>query len=103
MRKTRGKAKHSRYIKNRDWLLKRDYGISLEQWDELMLLQGGMCAICEKEFMDQLPQTDHNHRTGKVRGLLCTRCNAWMAVVDRPLWFSKAEKYKKNPPSEGVL
>jgi hypothetical protein len=54
------------------------YGISLEQYDDLWIEQAGMCAICHttnplgagKEFA-----VDHDHATGKVRGLLCQLCN----------------------------
>lgn len=59
------------------------YGISLEEFYELQRKQKNVCAICGK------PETrgkkrlcvDHNHTTGKVRGLLCSQCNvaiAWM-------------------------
>lgn len=48
------------------------YGMTLEQWDEMMLNQGGMCAMCNEE---RRLGVDHNHATGKVRALLCLGCN----------------------------
>ncbi len=48
----------------------------LEQVDFIKMFdeQGGKCAICERVFRSS-PHTDHNHRTGQVRGLLCYTCN----------------------------
>lgn len=57
--------------------LKKHYGLSLAQYNEMYLLQGGKCAICsqpEASFKRKL-HVDHNHSTGQVRGLLCTQCN----------------------------
>ncbi len=53
--------------------LKRKYGISLEAYHALIGLQGNRCAICS-DVMAPI-HVDHNHRTGKVRGLLCRTCN----------------------------
>ena|SRR5579859_2997989 len=57
--------------------LKRIYGITPEQYDELLKKQNGRCAICdrhESEFKVRLA-IDHNHATGEIRGLTCTYCN----------------------------
>lgn len=57
--------------------LKRTYGISLEQYDELLEKQHHCCAICDRhedEFKTRLA-VDHNHKTGEIRGLLCNYCN----------------------------
>lgn len=54
----------------------RAYGLTLDDYDKLLALQGGVCAIClcppkpGKAF-----NVDHCHETGAVRGLLCFRCN----------------------------
>lgn len=54
--------------------LRRSYGLSATQYRALFLSQNGVCAICALP-----PKTilcvDHNHETGKVRGLLCKACN----------------------------
>lgn len=50
------------------------YGLSSEQYAYMLILQGGLCSICSSE-LGQRPQVDHNHLTGKVRGLLCRNCN----------------------------
>lgn len=53
------------------------YGLTIEKYKTLLKLQGGVCAICkgkEKTKRGYL-HVDHNHETGKVRGLLCQNCN----------------------------
>ncbi len=52
--------------------LKYKYGMTIEQWDEMFLRQGGRCAICEEATELQV---DHCHDSGRVRELLCRRCN----------------------------
>lgn len=52
--------------------LKRYYGISLQEYDDMFTSQNGQCAICKEK--DTLV-VDHNHETGKVRELLCKKCN----------------------------
>lgn len=61
--------------------LKQNYGITLEQYNQMFAEQKGLCAICgEKETtknqykLRQL-SVDHNHITGQVRSLLCSNCN----------------------------
>lgn len=63
--------------------LKMKYGLTLEQFDALLLTQGGTCAICQsadpksKNGASRPGQfhVDHDHTTGAVRGLLCSPCN----------------------------
>jgi len=52
------------------------YGISWPEYQLRLALQNGVCAICRKEPKRRLLFVDHCHKTGKVRGLLCTKCNA---------------------------
>jgi hypothetical protein len=55
------------------------YGLTSAQYDELLKLQDGCCAICKSTHpnTDRIKYfpVDHNHETGKNRGLLCSRCN----------------------------
>lgn len=62
-----------RLVKKRYGAKLRIYGISGEEYDKLFKEQDGLCAICHEEPANAI---DHNHETGKVRALLCTRCNA---------------------------
>ena len=54
--------------------LVRKYGITCADYDRMFSAQRGACAICSKT-QDRAFDVDHDHKTGKVRGLLCTSCN----------------------------
>ena len=54
------------------------YGLTVEQYDTMLLEQNGVCAIClnpEKSSSKTFLSIDHDHKTGKIRGLLCDNCN----------------------------
>ena len=53
----------------------RRYGLSLEQYLNLIEEHDNRCAICGNECKDSRPCVDHDHKTGKVRGILCPLCN----------------------------
>lgn len=55
------------------WRVKREYGLEPEEYLEILEKQKGVCAIC-KTKKDELC-VDHDHVTGKVRGMLCKNCN----------------------------
>ena len=63
----------------------RKYGILPERFAELMATQGERCATCRKPFdwgdKQTKPHIDHCHGTGKVRGILCNRCNTVLGLV----------------------
>ena len=60
----------------RKWKLKKKYGMTLEQYDELFAQQDGRCGACgEEERLEGPLSIDHDHTTGIVRGLLCRSCN----------------------------
>lgn len=67
--------KNKRSIKNSQ--LKKKYGISLEDYESMYDLQAGKCAICCKH--KSILCVDHDHKTGKIRGLLCISCNIILA------------------------
>lgn len=55
----------------------KKYGITPEEYAELLFLQGGVCKICGGQSKgDRRLAVDHCHTTGKIRGLLCNTCNA---------------------------
>lgn len=54
--------------------VKFKYGLNEEDYQKLYRNQFGLCAICEVRFEDT-PHVDHDHHTGKVRGLLYKQCN----------------------------
>lgn len=51
------------------------YGLTQQQYDNMLASQGGVCAICLAEPVDRPLSVDHCHSTGVVRGLLCHGCN----------------------------
>ncbi len=64
------------------YTMKKRFGITLEQYSRILKEQNGVCAICgnketHKHQSGKIKELaiDHNHITGKVRGLLCERCN----------------------------
>lgn len=68
---------------NRGHNLEWKYGLSLEGYDKMFARQNGCCAICGRhqfEFNRHL-DIDHNHKTGKIRGLLCNTCNMALGAL----------------------
>jgi hypothetical protein len=87
--------------KQREWFLRTKYGITPEQWDEILKSQNGVCAICKTCPENGLWHTDHNHTTNKARGILCSRCNHALGLFkesSKSLLSAIAylEKYKEN-------
>lgn len=69
--------------------LKKKYNLSLETYLEILKKQNNVCAVCEKEDWAIDHRTgktrwlavDHCHKTGKIRGLLCTACNRAIGLL----------------------
>jgi hypothetical protein len=59
----------------RDRQLREKYGITLDDWEKMFLAQSSACAICKCTNPGRQWHTDHCHRTGNVRGILCHGCN----------------------------
>lgn len=73
---------------------KRVYGITIEQRDDILKKQNGICAICKVKLATD---TDHNHITGRVRGMLCNTCNTGLgSFQDNPLILLSAVQYLEN-------
>ena len=68
-------------------VLRIKYGITLEDFQSLLCRQDGVCAICKKPEKQKawgkikMLSVDHDHKTGKVRGLLCSPCNAGLGQL----------------------
>ena len=76
-----------------DWYLRTEYGISLAEYNALRTKQKGLCAICRKSQKKRL-SVDHCHTTGRVRGLLCDRCNHGLGhFKDEIAFLQRAIKY----------
>jgi len=71
----------------------KKYGITPEQYDKLLKFQSGVCGVCKQPDVKNLA-VDHDWVTGKVRGLLCYRCNSKMGQDDSILiWIRNAALY----------
>jgi hypothetical protein len=60
-------------------MLKYHYSMTLDEWDSLLRQQSGRCALClapEPKLV-----VDHDHTTENIRGLLCTRCNVGLGML----------------------
>lgn len=78
---------YERTKKVRRWdLILKKYNVTQEQYEELFNKQKGGCAICKSKEPKHNKSihllVDHCHTTGKVRGLLCNRCNTTLGLVD---------------------
>lgn len=71
-------------IQNHKAHLKRKYGISKEEYDLLYDKQKGCCAICGRHQSELKVAlcVDHDHATGKIRGLLCKNCNLLLGYAE---------------------
>ena len=79
----------------------RNYGLTPEQFDQLLKAQNNACAICERPFVgirrgkgQNPPCVDHCHATERVRGLLCGHCNTALGQMDdNPERLQRAIEY----------
>ncbi len=84
-----------------DKYLQRTYNITLDDFNDLLEAQGGTCAICDGRNADSAANrrmtVDHDHVTGKVRGLLCFTCNTSIGKLgDSYEALQKAADYLKD-------
>jgi len=79
----KGKSGYGKYGTSRNRYLLKLYGITEIEYNELFLKQNGKCAICKDEQHGRFKlSVDHNHKTGKVRGLLCGQCNYAIGLLN---------------------
>ena len=79
--------------------LKFNYGIDLDKYNQLFQNQKGRCKICERhrDILSSNLNVDHNHNTGKIRGLLCNQCNQAIGLLKEDVSIIlKAAEYVKN-------
>ena len=92
-RKT-GYASIKKYL--RKYRLKQKYGLSLEEYDTMLLEQNGCCAICGTDTPGGNGRfhVDHCHSSNRVRGLLCARCNIGLGFFrDNTVVLARAIEY----------
>jgi hypothetical protein len=72
----------------------RSYGITVEDYEQMLESQGGGCYICGASPSVRALDIDHDHRTGKVRGLLCSNHNRALGLLgDDPDLLLAAHTY----------
>ena len=72
---------HKRRTRNSN--LKRKFGITLGDYEDMLFGQGGKCLICgEEQHGNKELSVDHDHKTGKIRSLLCSRCNTFVGYIE---------------------
>ncbi len=89
---------HKWYLANREKhieyglrnLLKKQYGLTLEQYNAMLADQHGLCAICKKPPTKRRLDVDHDHADGHVRQLLCERCNKGLGCFEDRLELLEA-------------
>lgn len=88
------------YKHYRNQYLLKAYGITLEDYKEMLINQRGSCAICgisEEEAPMQRLHVDHCHSSGEIRGLLCHNCNALLGhAKDDETILKSAISYLRN-------
>lgn len=81
--------------KSREYHLGKKYGLTQEQYDEMLAAQGGGCWICRRPPRPDIAlHVDHDHETGRIRGLTCFRCNNALGDFnDDPALLARALDY----------
>lgn len=87
----------------KDRRLRARYGITLEQFEAILESQGGVCAVCKQG--DKVFCVDHNHKTLKIRGIICLNCNLRVigGARDRDELLVNAAEYVLNNPADLVF
>lgn len=82
--RSRFKYKDAHSILNRIGYLRRQYGMTLEDYNMLLASQAGSCAACGADVTDggRNAHVDHDHTTGRVRGILCHSCNVSLGLLN---------------------
>ena len=75
----------------RKWQLKTRYDLTPEAVDKMLTSQGGVCALCNQKLSK--PHIDHCHNSGRVRGLLCHKCDIRLGGWGAVEWRNKALVY----------
>lgn len=80
------------------------YNLTIEEWEKIAAHQNNVCYIClKKQKSGKRLATDHSHKTGLVRGLLCSQCNRLFGKIERMGWITihleRLLEFIRNPPA----
>lgn len=85
-------------MRKKEYDLKKLYGISLAEYEKLLSVQDGKCAVCGQTDEWFNLAVDHCHGTNVVRGLLCSQCNRGIGLFkDKPELLEAAATYLRHP------
>ena len=91
---------HKRYSAVAKYRLRKLYGMTVEQYEAMLVAQDGRCGVCNGPFSEERasqPVVDHDHGTGQVRSLLHHRCNVGIgALGDDPRLCEMATNYLRH-------
>jgi hypothetical protein len=97
-------ASRNTYESGRKAHLRAEYGMVQEEYLTLLHNQGSLCAICDSDTSGNRYLSfyiDHDHKTNKVRGLLCDRCNRGLGYfLDNPSFLRSAALYLEKHKEE---
>lgn len=91
------------YPKRREYMMRQAYGITMAEWRAMLASQGDRCALCETDKPGGRGwMTDHDHKTGLLRAILCHMCNLGLGTFrDDPTLLRRAadyvEKHARKP------
>jgi hypothetical protein len=92
--------------------LERFFGLTIELWDIINAYQQSLCFVCHRpQKSGKRLATDHSHKTGLVRGLLCSTCNrilgkierTWDKKTDVVLMLERLVEFLKSPPATKAI
>jgi hypothetical protein len=94
--------------KAKDARLRREYNITLEHYNKVLKLQGGVCAICKRKYNKKGElmrlNVDHDHTSGQVRGIICYLCNKAIAIFqNNSASMANAALYITKTPFEDAF
>ena len=74
--------------------LRKCYNMSVEEWDALWEKQKGLCPICNRPLSEEYrrPCVDHDHETGKIRGIIHSGCNLLVGILEKDMSIDLANK-----------
>lgn len=83
--------------RSRDAQLRAKYGIGVDQYNTILKQQHGVCALCRNPEEGRRLAVDHDPGTGRIRGLLCARCNLGIGYLRHDLTvFARAIAYLRE-------